>query len=35
MSVIRITIARVPIPDGAFAREATAPHRLRYDEKDG
>jgi hypothetical protein len=35
MSVIRITIARIPTPDGAFAREATARHRLRSDEKGG
>jgi hypothetical protein len=34
MSAIRITIARISTPDGALAREATAPHRLRHDEKD-
>jgi hypothetical protein len=33
MSVIRTTIARIPIPDSALAREATARHRHRYDEK--
>jgi hypothetical protein len=34
MSAIRTTIARISTPDGALAREATAPHRLRHDEKD-
>jgi hypothetical protein len=34
MSAIRITTAEIVIPDGAVAREATSPHRLRCDETD-
>jgi hypothetical protein len=34
MSAICTTIARIPTPDGALAREATARHRLRHDEND-